>query len=370
MKKILFLIHDLGPGGAEKVLVNLVNNLDPSKFAVTVMTLFDVGVNRKYLKNHVRYLSCFRKMVRGNSHLMKLFSPEQLHRILIKDHYDIEVSYLEGPCARIISGCPWKDTKLVSWIHTEFSNQSRAAESFRNIEEAEKCYNAFHKIVCVSESVKKAFLSTVRINIPVCVLYNTSEYDKIIHLSHEKDDCNLFAGQVFKMIAVGKLQPGKGFERLLKTAVRLKKEKYDFHLYILGTGPEEAELKKYSRDHGLSGNVDFLGYKENPYKYFARCDLFVCASYREGFSTAATEALITGTAVCTVDVGGMREMLGENNEYGMVTENDDISLLNGIKRFMEDKNLLNYYRAKASERGQMFSTDKTVEAVENMLLDL
>lgn len=370
MKKILFLIHDLGPGGAEKVLVNLVNNLDPSKFAVTVMTLFDVGVNRKYLKNHVRYISCFRKMVRGNSHLMKLCSPKQLHRILIKEHYDIEVAYLEGPCARIISGCPADDTRLVSWIHTEFSNRSRAAESFRNIREAERCYNAFHKIVCVSESVKKAFLSTVRINIPACVLYNTSEYDEIIHLSHEKDDNNLVTEQEFNMIAVGKLQPGKGFERLLKIAARLKAEKYDFHLYILGIGPEKSGLEKYSRNHGLSACVSFLGYQENPYKYIARCDLFVCASYREGFSTAATEALITGTAVCTVDVGGMKEMLGDNNEYGMVTENDDISLLNGIKKFMEDRNLLNYYSAKASERGKMFSTDKTVKAVEDMLLDL
>ena len=40
MIKILFMIHDLGPGGAEKVLVNLVNNLDKTKFDVTVISLF------------------------------------------------------------------------------------------------------------------------------------------------------------------------------------------------------------------------------------------------------------------------------------------------------------------------------------------
>ena len=49
MKKILFFIHDLGPGGAEKVLVNLVNNMDSAKFDITVMTLFDAGINKKYL---------------------------------------------------------------------------------------------------------------------------------------------------------------------------------------------------------------------------------------------------------------------------------------------------------------------------------
>ena len=97
-------------------------------------------------------------------------------------------------------------------------------------------------------------------------------------------------------------------------------------------------MKKYSEKYELTDYVTLLGYQENPYKYIARCDLFVCASAREGFSTAATEALITGTAICTVNVSGMREMLGEDNEYGIVTENDDISLLNGIKGVIDNRN--------------------------------
>ena len=63
MKKILFLIHDLGEGGAEKVLVNLVNNMDTDKFDITVMTLFNVGVNKQFLSSKVKYKSCFSKMV-------------------------------------------------------------------------------------------------------------------------------------------------------------------------------------------------------------------------------------------------------------------------------------------------------------------
>ena len=113
MKKVLFLIHDLQGGGAEKVLVNLVNNMDHSKFDVTVMTLFDVGVNRRYLSDKVHYKFVYKKMMRGNSHFMKLLTPEQLHKKYIKDTYDIEIAYLEGPCARIISGCPDPNTKLV-----------------------------------------------------------------------------------------------------------------------------------------------------------------------------------------------------------------------------------------------------------------
>ena len=116
--------------------------------------------------------------------------------------------------------------------------------------------------------------------------------------------------------------------------------------------------------------VTLLGYDTNPYQYIARADLFVCASFSEGFSTAATEALIVGTPVCTVEVSGMKEMLGENDEYGIVTENSEEALYEGIKRLLDDPALLAHYRKQAALRGEQFSTEKTVKAVEDMLLGL
>ena len=116
--------------------------------------------------------------------------------------------------------------------------------------------------------------------------------------------------------------------------------------------------------------VTFLGYQTNPYKYVSKCDLFVCASHSEGFSTAATEALIVGTPVCTVEVSGMKEMLGENNEWGVVTENSEEALYQGIKRLLDNPAELAHYKEKAAERGKNFSTEETVKAVEKMLLEL
>ena len=98
--------------------------------------------------------------------------------------------------------------------------------------------------------------------------------------------------------------------------------------------------------------------------------MFVCASYAEGFSTAATEALIVGTPVCTVEVSGMKEMLGENNEYGLVVENNEEALYQGIKKLLDAPELLKHYKKKAEERGKMFSTEKTVRVVEVMLISL
>ena len=158
-KKILFFIHDLGHGGAEKVLVNLVNNLDKNKFDITVLALFGGGVNEGFLKEDIKYKTIFKKTFRGNSNIMKLFSPRFLHQRFVKEKYDIEVSYLEGPCARIISGCPYDDVKLVSWIHSEHHTKKNAAKKFRSYEESVKCYQKFDKTICVSEYVMQTVFS-------------------------------------------------------------------------------------------------------------------------------------------------------------------------------------------------------------------
>jgi len=156
MIKVLFLIHDLSVGGAEKVLVNLVNNMDKSKFDVTVMSLFDVGVNKQFLKDDVKYKFCFKRPIPGNSHYMKLLSPKRLYKWLIKDNYDIIVSYLEGPTARIVGGTP-DGVKVVSWVHCTMHDENELSMSFRSFEECRKCYNRADAMVYVSNGVMDAF---------------------------------------------------------------------------------------------------------------------------------------------------------------------------------------------------------------------
>lgn len=370
MQKVLFLIHDLGQGGAEKVLVNLVNNMDYSKFDITVMTLFDSGENRQFLGSNVKYKTWCKKMIPGNSRLMKLFSPEMLHKLIVKERYDIEIAYLEGPCARVISGCCDQSVKKLAWIHIEQHTAERAATSFRSVSEAKECYRRFERIICVSQTVKQDFAQALQIPVPHEVLYNTNESDKILRFSQEAVDQGMMDSDAIKLVGVGKLLKSKGFDRVARIVKRLKEQGYPVYFYILGEGPERSRLQEYIQQNGLEDSVTLLGYQLNPYKYVAKCDLFVCASFAEGFSTAATEALIVGIPVCTVEVSGMKEMLGEDNEYGLVVENNDEALYQGIKRFFVEPGLLEHYTKQAEIRGKEFSTEKTVQAVENMLLQL
>ena len=369
-KKVLFVIHDLGQGGAEKVLVNLVNNMDRSKFDITVMALFGGGVNEQFLSKDIRLITCHKRAFPGNSHLMKLFNPGLLYRYYVREHYDIVISYLEGPSARIVSGCPKEDTRLVSWIHCTMDTPQKASRSFRSITEAQRCYNRFDRLIFVSEGVKHAFRNACPVTVPCAVLYNTNETDKILAASRETAEASIFAAGAFRMCGIGKLTQNKGFDRLLRIHKKLRSDGYPIHTYILGEGEERESLMKYITENGIADSVMLMGYQTNPYQFVRNCHLYVCTSHAEGFSTAATEALIVGTPVCTVEVSGMKEMLGAHNEWGIVTSNDEDALYEGIRRLLDTPGLLDHYRKQALIRSETFKTENTVRAVEDMLLYL
>ena len=201
--KILFFIHDVGHGGAEKVLVNLINNMDLEKFDISVIALFRGGVNEKFINKNIRFKSIFPIAIPGNSKIMKLFSPKFLHKLFIKDIYDIEVAYLEGPDSRIISGCQHKQTKTVFWIHCTMHSREEFAGSFRNLREAVNCYKQFDAGVFVSKEVKKTFKTYCASINKEEVLYNTNDTDFIIEKSKEK--LPLRKEPVFQIIGIGKL---------------------------------------------------------------------------------------------------------------------------------------------------------------------
>ena len=188
--RVLFLIHDLGQGGAEKVLVNLVNNMDQTKFDISVIALFGGGINEQFLKKDINFHSVFPKEIPGNSKLMKAMTPKQLHCICVKEKYDVEIAYLEGPSARVISGCTDSTTKLVAWIHSTVKDRKYVASAFRSYSECSKCYKKFDKIACVSADIKKSFDNVFGWSAPLTVVNNTIDSNGIIQKSLEKVEDN------------------------------------------------------------------------------------------------------------------------------------------------------------------------------------
>jgi len=372
MKKVLFLIPTLTGGGAEKVLVNLVNNINKEKYSITVMTLFNIGENIKYLNRDVEYKYFLQKRFRGNKYFFKFFSPSLLYKLIIKDEYEVVISYLAGPTTRIVAGCKNKNVKLINWVHNEFHSVKKLSTSYRSVNETIDCYNKYHSTVFVAETAKQAFEKILpEYNGSYKVLYNTVETGQIIKKSEEPVIDIIFNKNTINIISVGRFAKQKGYERLLEIINYLvTKDKLNIHLYLLGKGELEEKYKKIISTYNLSKHVTLLGYKDNPYKYVKKADLFVCSSYHEGFSTAVTEALIVGTPVISTRCSGMTELLGENDEYGIIVENDVESLYEGLKSLLKEKEELYKLKEVANKRGIYFNTESTVNKVEQFLGNL
>lgn len=353
-------------GGAEKVLVNLVNNLHQEKYDITLFSIFDEGVNKDFLKPHIKYQYQFKKIFRGNSQLMKLFSPKFLYRFMIKEHYDIAIAYLEGPAARIISGCANPKTKKIAWIHTEFTDKQKAKIGFRTLSDAKKSYEKFDNVIAVSKNVAENFQKFITKKNPLKILYNTNETELIKLLSQEPTEIE-FDKETLQICSLGKIIDVKGFDRLLEVHKKLIDEGYKHYINILGIGEEKAKLEKRVKELGVEKTFRFLGFHKNPYKLLSKNDLYICSSRREGFSTAVTEALVLGIPVVSTHCSGAKELLGENNEYGIVTENSTEGIYEGLKTMLSDENKLKYYKKQAEWRGSFFSKENTVKAVEEFL---
>lgn len=397
MKKVLFLIHTLGGGGAEKVLVNLVNNLDSSKYDITVMTVVDVGELRSCLNDNIKYKTTIKiknkkaknfdsdsksksgsllgtggklkkTLAKFYANIWKYIPTKLFYKIFIKEKYDVEISFLEGICAKIISSSSNKNSKKYAWIHVDLIKQKKSDGVFKNINEAIDTYKKFDNIVCVSKVVKSQFEKKYGIDSnKVIVKYNSIDKNDILFKSTEKILDYEKEKNFVTICSVGRLNAQKAYDRLLRITKRLKNEGYKIKLFIIGEGTSKNSLEEYIHENNLSSDIKLIGFKNNPYPYMKLCDLFVCSSIAEGFSTVVSEAIVLGKVIVTTDCSGMKEMLGENNEYGVVTDNDEDSLYMGIKYLLDNKEKYNYYQEKIIERFNMFDLDKTVKAVETLI---
>lgn len=360
-KKLLFFHFDLKGGGAEKALVNLVNNLDKSEYDITVQTLFGVGIYLNELNKDIRFKCLFRRQFRGLSILLRLFSPSLLHRLLIREKYDLEIAYLETPPTRIVSGGA---TKKIAWVHTTLN---KIPQSYRSRNEFLTCYKNYDQIAFVSSDARDAFYNLTGIyDWPAVIIRNYIDTGNIINLAKENVSSLKNDGKL-KIVHLGRLTEIKGALRLVTILNKLMEDGVDnWHLYYLGVGSQQADIEAFVNNHKLSNNVTFLGFKKNPYAYLKSMDLNVCASYYEGYSTAATEATILGIPTITTSCSGMKEIF-EDGEYGLIVNNDDRALEEGLRKLLLDSSLLQYYKSQAIKRSSYFDSKKILHENESFL---
>ena len=366
MIKILFFIETLKSGGAEKVMIDLVNHMDQTKFDITVQTVWPSDAP-KYLVPGIRYKSMYNAENKAN-HLRYRAEAESgmAYRLHVKDDYDIECAYLEMGPTKVMSASTNKEAKKLAWVHCDLSGKVKDAEAF--VSKSGKQYRRFDEVICVSETARASFRNLFGDDPPSRVLYNVFDDEEIRRKAQEPLEIPADGTKPI-IAAVGRLSPEKGYDRLLRVSRRLLDDGVEHAVWLIGDGPERESLERSVCDYQMSDRVRFLGFQSNPYPYMKAADLGVCSSHFEGFSTFAVECMILGKPFVTTECSGMREILGDS-QFGLITENQEEALYSGLKRMLTDQKLRGAYAEKAARRGRDFSTEQLIWDTEAYFMKL
>ena len=370
MKKILFLIESLGGGGAEKVLSDIIQKLNKTKYDVTVCTVIDKGVYEPIVSANSHCFSLlktadynaggFKKakywfLQKAIYHLPK----KAVYTLFIRNSYDVEVAFLEGFSTSLIAASKNLKSKKIAWIHTSPLNLFRTNSNFKISD-----YKNMDLICCVAKSIEEELTTMCAEQINTIVQYNPIDVNRILQLSEEPIE--LSSHPTLQLGTIGRLETPKGFLRLIDCLGKLQKLSIDYSLWIIGVGSQKGLLESTIKYYHLENKVVLLGFQDNPYKYLRKCDAFICSSYVEGFSTAATEAIILGKPVFTTDCSGMRELFG-TEKCGEIVDNNDEALLYMLKKILLKEWDPNKYIKGTTARSSSFDFSARMSEIEHIL---
>ena len=372
MKSILFFIESLDGGGAEGALEGLIRNLDPEKWKISVVSETDGEMRVPFMKEHTKYHPFIHKNINHNP-VRELInriiltgsvrlSPSVVKKLYLRGRHNIEVAACEGYATRIIASSKDKKSVKMAYVHTDFSNNHWSIRAYKDEAEERSCYEKLDYIICVSESIRDAFVSVYGMREKTVVLYNIIDDKKIKALAQEEPSVPVSTMKKPVFALAGSFVKVKGYDRFVRVAARLRDEGFDFSALIMGIGYERKGIEDLIAENGLEDVISLYEYQKNPYAIFKNADAFVCSSRAEGYSTVVSEAIILGKPVITTRCSGMAEIFG-NSECGIICENDDEALYLALKKVLENPELLRKFTAEAEKRSEFFNVETRAAAI-------
>lgn len=372
-KHILFFIQSLSGGGAEKVLVTLLKHIDYAKYDVTLMPLIDKGVLRDEIdKSRINYKPVIREAKNAwqrfwNKVKYKLiyhYLPcEVVNRWIIPQKgVDVYIAFIEGFATRLISFAP---KKKIAWVHADLKTDpwTLHARVYRSVEEEQAFYKRFDKVICVSKPIEQVMKEHYGL-MNTLTIYNPLDTEDI--LQKAKESIGVEISSSFNIVSVGRLVPQKGYNRLIHVIGKLRRQGKDVQLYLIGEGRDRKHLESIIHKEGLEDFVHFMGFMKNPYALMSVMDLFVCSSIAEGFSLVIAEAMTLGLPIISTNCAGPNELL-EYGRYGLLVENSEIGIYNGVLQVIDDIELRKNMKTKALERSKIFGLNETLNKFDNLL---
>lgn len=392
MKTILFVMYDLTSGGAEKSLVNLLNELNPDEFEISLLLFNRKGIYMEQIPSYV-------KMVKAPYALTGLFNNTDLKQILfypiylykvvanlltrllcgekkeqmyfrwrhfysrivpkLTEKFDVACAYTSGTLTYYVADkVPFVEHKI-SWNHNDYNSAGYSTKADNYY------FRKFDHIVTISEHCEKALIENLpQFKDKYLVIPNLTSSAVIKNRAKEFFPSEYNTDGI-RILSVGRLCAQKNFKLLIEAAKRLKEKNLTYHWFVLGVGPQERELKDMTVQLGVQDVVCFIGQRENPYPYLENADIVVQTSVFEGKSIVLDEAKILAKPIVSTNYPTVGDQI-KNNLEGIITEMNSESVSNAILRVIQDTKLrdeiIDYL--KSHEYGNQRQVDQYISLFE------
>jgi len=364
--KILFLITDSHFGGAEKVVYELIKNLDREVFLPELMVLKRKGEMARKVENLGIKVSCLDLGERVNfKYLFKLpFGALKLWRKFKQEKIDILHCHLFQ--ANILGSFLGKLAKIPVIICTSHSFETRWWRKLLNALAGRLTDNW----VAISFSLKRHleqenYLSTNKLT----VIKNGIELRK--ESKEEKIPEQL--GKLKKPIigTIARLHPVKNLDLLIKAFKEVLKSFPESHLVIIGEGSEKTKLKNLVRNLKLEEKVLMPGFQPQPEKWLKWFDIFVLPSFWEGIPVSLLEAMGYAKPVIVSDIEAFREVIISGKNGLIFPVRDVQGLARAMIEVLKNPSLAEKMGKEAQKTiEQEYSLSRMVEEYQKLYLEL
>lgn len=360
MKNILIVMTSLYNGGAERSLVNFLNELPEGKYNIDLLLFKKKGmflnqipkfvnvldvpsdIDKLYgpLKNAKEKLGL--KLI-GNV-ISKIVKPHAMERRSyrwkkfygkairpLEKKYDVALAYISGEVLYFVNEKVEAKKKIV-WVHNDY----QSAKYSKQLE-----YNHLKnmdKIISISDSCVKILKEEFpEFKNKICMIENITSSTVIKNKANEFFP-EEYSDEYYNLVSIGRLNNQKGFDIAIDSAKILKEKNVKFKWFIIGTGELKRKLEKQILHNHLENIVILLGAKENPYPYIKYSTIIVQPSRFEGKSVVLDEAKILAKPIVVTNYPTVRDQIIENKE-GIVSEMNSTDLAKKIEKILFDVEL-------------------------------
>ncbi len=315
--RIVFVLPSFTAGGAERVLITLMNDLDATQFHKELVVLRDEGPLRQLVDSEISVSVCGKKV--RLLQILKMRQPDIIVSTMAPLNFMLLLLKRFLPGARFIV----REAITPSFFFNKGGWKARVSHwGYRFL------YPKADVILSPSQKIIDELQDIIGVQ-NYELLPNPVDVERI--RQKVKEAAPPIKERCVRFLCSGRLGTQKGFDRLIAALPSLKmKSDYDWELVILGEGEERQALESLIVHHNLQGKITLAGHLENPWATMAQADCFLLPSRWEGLPNVVLESLACGTPVIAMkEAGGIAEIAKH-------TKGRDLVIVETIEKMIEE----------------------------------